>query len=288
MLFDEPTSALDPELIKEVLDAIRSLAETGITMVVVTHEMNFAREICDRIVFMATHRSWKRHRPGNSSPLRKPSGQGISWEKSSTADHMGCSFPSAADRKGPSPKSPFAPYRGLLSFLCLFLPKSCRLLPRQYASEGAKMTSVDIREKHASWIVFALFLVLAGGIIVAAKVYYDHHPSTTARRWLFPLRIAISRQENSSSGGRSVWETAPSSRETRISATCAAFLSLDPERREQGANPHLAPENLERLWLRQGLSPRRRGKRTLLHPASLYPGSRIVAEGAARRSTPAR
>jgi ABC-type polar amino acid transport system ATPase subunit len=53
MLFDEPTSALDPELIKEVLDAIRSLAKTGITMIVVTHEMNFAREICDRIVFMA-------------------------------------------------------------------------------------------------------------------------------------------------------------------------------------------------------------------------------------------
>ena len=53
MLFDEPTSALDPELIKEVLDAIRQLATTGITMVVVTHEMNFAREICNQIVFMA-------------------------------------------------------------------------------------------------------------------------------------------------------------------------------------------------------------------------------------------
>lgn len=53
MIFDEPTSALDPELIKEVLDAIRGLLETGITMLLVTHEMNFAREICDRIVFMA-------------------------------------------------------------------------------------------------------------------------------------------------------------------------------------------------------------------------------------------
>ncbi len=52
ILFDEPTSALDPELIKEVLDAIRQLAKTGMTMVVVTHEMNFAKEICDRIVFM--------------------------------------------------------------------------------------------------------------------------------------------------------------------------------------------------------------------------------------------
>ncbi|MDR1873397.1 MAG: amino acid ABC transporter ATP-binding protein [Synergistaceae bacterium] len=53
MIFDEPTSALDPELIKEVLDAIRSLLATGITMLLVTHEMNFAREICDTIVFMA-------------------------------------------------------------------------------------------------------------------------------------------------------------------------------------------------------------------------------------------
>lgn len=52
ILFDEPTSALDPELIKEVLDAIRQLAGMGMTMVVVTHEMNFARDICEQIVFM--------------------------------------------------------------------------------------------------------------------------------------------------------------------------------------------------------------------------------------------
>lgn len=53
MLFDEPTSALDPEMVKEVLDAIRGLADQGMTMVVVTHEMGFAKEICDDIVFMA-------------------------------------------------------------------------------------------------------------------------------------------------------------------------------------------------------------------------------------------
>lgn len=53
MLFDEPTSSLDPEMVKEVLDAIRRLAQSGMTMVVVTHEMGFAREMCDRIVFMA-------------------------------------------------------------------------------------------------------------------------------------------------------------------------------------------------------------------------------------------
>lgn len=50
MLFDEPTSALDPEMIKEVLDVMKTLARSGMTMVVVTHEMNFAREVADRIV----------------------------------------------------------------------------------------------------------------------------------------------------------------------------------------------------------------------------------------------
>ncbi len=52
MLFDEPTSALDPELIKEVLDVMRTLAFEGMTMIVVTHEMGFAKEVADRIVFM--------------------------------------------------------------------------------------------------------------------------------------------------------------------------------------------------------------------------------------------
>ena len=53
MLFDEPTSALDPEMIKEVLDVMLSLAESGMTMLLVTHEMGFARAAADRIVFMA-------------------------------------------------------------------------------------------------------------------------------------------------------------------------------------------------------------------------------------------
>src|SRR5918993_5729303 len=52
MLFDEPTSALDPEMIREVLDVMRDLARDGMTMAVVTHEMGFAREVCDRIVFI--------------------------------------------------------------------------------------------------------------------------------------------------------------------------------------------------------------------------------------------
>jgi glutamate transport system ATP-binding protein len=52
MLFDEPTSALDPEVINEVLDVMTELAEAGMTMLVVTHEMGFARRVCDRVVFM--------------------------------------------------------------------------------------------------------------------------------------------------------------------------------------------------------------------------------------------
>ncbi len=52
MLFDEVTSALDPELVKDVLDVMRELAGAGMTMVVVTHEMGFAREVGDRLIFM--------------------------------------------------------------------------------------------------------------------------------------------------------------------------------------------------------------------------------------------
>ncbi len=52
MLFDEPTSALDPEMIGEVLDAMRELARDGMTMVIVTHEMNFAREVADRVIYI--------------------------------------------------------------------------------------------------------------------------------------------------------------------------------------------------------------------------------------------
>lgn len=53
MLFDEPTSALDPEMVSEVLDVIASLAKSGMTIIIVTHEMGFARQVSDRIIFMA-------------------------------------------------------------------------------------------------------------------------------------------------------------------------------------------------------------------------------------------
>jgi polar amino acid transport system ATP-binding protein len=52
MLFDEPTSALDPEMVKEVLDVMKQLARSGMTMIIVTHEMGFAREVSDRVLFL--------------------------------------------------------------------------------------------------------------------------------------------------------------------------------------------------------------------------------------------
>ena len=52
ILFDEPTSALDPEMVKDVLTVIKDLAESGMTIVIVTHEMGFAREVSDRVLFM--------------------------------------------------------------------------------------------------------------------------------------------------------------------------------------------------------------------------------------------
>jgi ABC-type polar amino acid transport system ATPase subunit len=52
MLFDEPTSALDPEMVGEVLDLIREVADEGMTMLIVTHEMGFAREVADRVLFV--------------------------------------------------------------------------------------------------------------------------------------------------------------------------------------------------------------------------------------------
>ena len=60
LLFDEPTSALDPEMVKEVLDVMKALAKEGMTMVVVTHEMGFAKEVADRVMFVDGGYIWKR------------------------------------------------------------------------------------------------------------------------------------------------------------------------------------------------------------------------------------
>ena len=64
MLFDEPTSALDPEMVGEVLDVMKQLAREGMTMVVVTHEMGFAREVGDRVIFMDGGRIIEEGTPG--------------------------------------------------------------------------------------------------------------------------------------------------------------------------------------------------------------------------------
>ena len=63
LLFDEPTSALDPEMVGEVLDVMQQLAKTGVTMIVVTHEMGFARKVADRVVFMDGGRIVEEGRP---------------------------------------------------------------------------------------------------------------------------------------------------------------------------------------------------------------------------------
>ena len=75
MLFDEVTSALDPELVGEVLVVMRDLAETGMTMLVVTHEMQFAREVGDRLIFMDEGRIVEEGAPPTSSTARSRSGR---------------------------------------------------------------------------------------------------------------------------------------------------------------------------------------------------------------------
>ena len=71
MLFDEPTSALDPELVGEVLEVMKQLARDGMTMVVVTHEIGFAREVADTVVFMDERRRRRVRQPRRGA--RQPS-----------------------------------------------------------------------------------------------------------------------------------------------------------------------------------------------------------------------
>ena len=74
MLFDEPTSALDPEMVGEVLDVMKQLAREGMTMAVVTHEMGFAREVANRVLFMEPGGFWRMRRRRSFSP--RPGNQG--------------------------------------------------------------------------------------------------------------------------------------------------------------------------------------------------------------------
>ena len=79
MLFDEPTSALDPEMIKEVLDVMVELAEQGITMLCVTHEMGFAKAVADRVIFMDQGQSWSKTRRKPSLIIHNMNAPKISW-----------------------------------------------------------------------------------------------------------------------------------------------------------------------------------------------------------------
>ena len=73
MLFDEPTSALDPEMVGEVLKVMKDLAESGMTMMCVTHEMGFAREVADRVILSIKARFWKMKRRKSFLPIRNTS-----------------------------------------------------------------------------------------------------------------------------------------------------------------------------------------------------------------------
>jgi general L-amino acid transport system ATP-binding protein len=82
MLFDEPTSALDPEMIKEVLDTMIELAEEGMTMICVTHEMGFARQVANRVIFMDQGQIVEQNEPRSSSTTRSPSAPSCSSARS--------------------------------------------------------------------------------------------------------------------------------------------------------------------------------------------------------------
>ena len=89
MLFDEPTSALDPEMIKEVLDVMLDLAQGGMTMVVVTHEMGFARAAADRSCSWTKHRCSRSDRRPSCSTIRSTSARSCSSTRSCTTDDAG-------------------------------------------------------------------------------------------------------------------------------------------------------------------------------------------------------
>jgi len=92
MLFDEPTSALDPEMINEVLDVMVELAKEGMTMMVVTHEMGFARKVAHRVIFMDAARLSRTRRRKSSSARRAPSAHSSSSPRSCTTSLRSLDF----------------------------------------------------------------------------------------------------------------------------------------------------------------------------------------------------
>ena len=104
MLFDEPTSALDPELVGEVLDVMRELARDGMTMVVVTHEMGFAREVGDRLVFMDDGVVVERGEPERCSSTRSTSAPGRSCRRCCDLSPRRIGWPPGAGRPPVRPR----------------------------------------------------------------------------------------------------------------------------------------------------------------------------------------
>lgn len=93
MLFDEPTSALDPELVGEVLEVMRDLARSGMTMIVVTHEIAFARDVADHVIFMADGNIVEQGTPGEvlvrpQHPRTQAFLRGVALEESANTDHQ--------------------------------------------------------------------------------------------------------------------------------------------------------------------------------------------------------
>lgn len=106
MLFDEPTSALDPEMVKEVLEVMISLAESGMTMLCVTHEMGFARQVANRVIFMDAGQIIEQN-----EPERKPSSAIRSTSAPSCSSARSCTDRTMISREGRSP----AAFPGLAS-----------------------------------------------------------------------------------------------------------------------------------------------------------------------------
>ena len=107
LLFDEPTSALDPEMVGEVLDVMQQLAKTGVTMIVVTHEMGFARKVADRVVFMDGGRIVEEGPPDRA--VQRTAGSAPQKLPPSRSVPLGCApcKPSPPNACTPSAFSPF-------------------------------------------------------------------------------------------------------------------------------------------------------------------------------------
>ena len=135
MLFDEPTSALDPEMINEVLDVMIELAKEGMTMMVVTHEMGFARKVAHRVIFMDQGRS-SRTAEGRLLRPARGSGRSSSSRRSSTTDPSDPG-PAASDQREIRPFELYLFIAVVYWVLCYGMSRGSRALERR-GSPGAR------------------------------------------------------------------------------------------------------------------------------------------------------